>query len=119
MKPLASEVDNDLLELIIVSRKVGEVVVVNSPLFPLLCDYIKRPSALQSLNIKLFSRLLQCSEVEVVERLHLDSPAERLRVAVEQLYQSGFKLEAGSLFLSSRGTHMAIATLNSALETMN
>ena len=118
MRSLASEVDNDLLELIIVQRKVGEAAVVNSPLFPFLCYYLKKPSALESLNVKLFARLLQCSEMEVAERLHLESLAVRMKDAVDQLYYSGFKLEAGTLLLSSRTTHPALATLNSALESM-
>ena len=118
MRPLASEIEADLLELIIVRRKVGEASVVNSPLFPFLCDYLKKPSALEYLNVKLFARLLQCSEVEVAEKLHLESPSEWMKDAVDQLYHSGFKLEAGSLLLSCRAIHPALATLNSALESM-
>ena len=118
MRPLASEVDDDLLELIIVRRKVGEAAVVNSPLFPFLCEYLKKPSTLESVNVKLFARLLQSSEIEVAEKLHLESPSERMKDAVDQLYHSGFKLEAGMLLLSSHATHPALATLNSALESM-
>lgn len=89
--------------------------MVNGPLFPLLCDYIKDPSASQTVDKKLFSRLLQCPEADVVDRLHLNRPADRLKDVVDQMRFSGFKLEAGCLLLSSHRVHPAVATLNSAL----
>ena len=93
-------------------------IVVNGPLFPLLCNYIKDSSASQSVDKKLFSRLLQCPEADVVVRLHLNSPADRLKDVVEQMHFSGFKLEAGCLLLSSHTVHPTVATLNSALDNM-
>ena len=89
--------------------------MVNSSLFPLLCDYVRNHVVPRMVDKKLFSRLLQCSEADVLERLHFNSPAERLKDVVDQLYCSGFKLEAGSLMLSSYAVHPAIATVNSAV----
>ena len=115
MRPITSEVDTDLLELILVRRKVGVSAVVNGPLFPLLCDYIKAPG-IPSMDKNLFSRLLHCSEAEIFESLHLDNPAERLRDTVHQVQSSGLSMEAGSLLLRGHSPHPAIATLNDALE---
>ena len=89
--------------------------MVNGPLFPLLCDYIKAHSV-PSLSRNFFSRLLHCSEAEISERLHLDSPAERLKDAVKQVQSSGLIVEAGSLLLGGHSLHPAVATLNNALE---
>ena len=97
------------------TRKAGVEAVVNGPLFSLLCDYIKAPSTSQIVSNKLFSRLLQCSEADVTERLHLGSPAERLKDVTDQVFCGGFKLEAGSLLLSSQALHPAITTLNNAV----
>ena len=99
-------------------RKAGAIEVINCPLFPLLCDYIKHPSMSQAVDRKLFSRLLQCSEANAEERLHLDSPAERLKDFIDQVHLAGFKLEAGSLLLDSHDFHPAIATLNNGLTYM-
>lgn len=93
-------------------------IVVNGPLFPLLCDYIKGPNASQTVDKKLFSRLLQCPEADVMDALHLDRPADRLKDVVDQVHFSGFKLEAGWMLLSSHHVHPAVATLNSALDYM-
>ena len=90
--------------------------MVNGPMFPLLCYYIKGPSASQTVDKKLFSRLLQCSEADVVDRLHLNRPADRLKDVVDQVDSSGFKLEARCLLLSSHCVHPAVETLNSALD---
>ena len=92
--------------------------MVNGPLFPLLCDYIKSPSASQTVDKKLFSRLLQCPEANVMDRLQVNRPADRLKDVVDQVHSSGFKLEAGCLLLSSHHVHPAVATLNSTLGYM-
>lgn len=115
MKSVTLEVDADLLELILVRRKVGVSAVVNGPLFPLLCDHVNAPGV-PSLSTNLFSRLLHCSEAEVSEMLSLDSSAERLKDAVHQIQSSGLHMEAGSLLLRGHSPHPAIATLNNALE---
>ena len=117
MRPISPEVDSDLLELILVTRKVGASAVVNGPLFPLLCDYIKAPSIL-SMDKNLFSRLLHCSEAEISVRLHLNNPAERLKDSVHQVQSSGLSMEAGSLLLRGHSPHPAIATLNNALKCL-
>lgn len=109
------KVDTDLLELILIRRKVGLSAVVNGLLFPLLCDYIKAPG-IPSLDKNLFSRLLHCSEAEISEMLHLNSPAERLKDTIHQVQSSGLNMEAGSLLLRGHSPHPAIATLNNALE---
>lgn len=88
---------------------------MNGPLFPLLCDYIKAPT-LQSVGKNLFSRLLHCSEAEILEKLRLNSPAERLMDAVQQMQASGLNMEAGSLLLGGHRPHAALETLNNALE---
>ena len=115
MKPITSEVDIDLLELILVRKKVGVNAVVNGPLFPLLSDYIKAPGV-PTLSKNLFSRLLHCSQAEVSEMLSLDSPAKRLNEVVHQIQSFGLKMEAGSVLLKGHSPHPAIATLNNALE---
>lgn len=98
--------------------KAGTSEIVNGPLFHLLYDYLNDPHASQAVDRKLFSRLLHCSEAEVEERLKLSSHAERLKDVADLMYRSGFKLEAGSLLLSSHKLHPALAKLNSTLEYM-
>ena len=89
--------------------------MVNGPLFHLLSDYIKAPSA-PTLSKNLFSRLLHCSEAEVSGTLCLDSPAKRLNDVVHQVQSFGLIMEAGSVLLRSHSPHPAVTTLNNALE---
>ena len=95
---------------------MGENVVVNGPICPLLCDYITMPAVASTLDKTLFSRLLRCSEAEVSERLRLNSPAERLSAAAHIVQSNELNVQAGSLLLRGHSPHPAVATLNSALQ---
>jgi len=89
--------------------------LTNTPVYPPLCEYLKNPLSSCRLNMRLFARLLCCSEDEVSKKLSLDNPAQRVRKVATQLQSAGLKIEAGSLLISTQVFHPGLATLNSAL----
>ena len=105
--------DAALFELIILKEQVS--AIVNTPVYPPLCDYLKNPPRFSIQNTRLFARLLCCSEDDVSEKLAIENPAQRVKQVATQLHDTGLRMEAGSLILSAQLFHPALATMNGAL----
>ena len=93
--------------------------IVPTPLYPLLMNYLQQPPVLDSvLNTKMFSKLLECDESEVVTRL-ASSAGSRVQKVVQQLNSAGHRAEAGSTVLLTQQVPSVLLTLNEALQTLD
>jgi len=72
-----------------------------------------------NLSLPLFAALLHCREEDVHQTLKLHHPMDRVRKVVEQLYNHGYWLEAGTLLLRSHRTHPALVTTGNAISMLH
>ena len=94
--------------------------IVNTPLYSSLHHYLLTDNcSSDNLTMPLFAALLHCSEEEVKQTLNLHRPMDRVRTAVEQLYNHGYWLEAGAMLLRSHRTHPALVTTGNAVSMLH
>ena len=98
------------MELIICKNKVA--LITSSPLYLLLCDYLKREHSADEVDQDLFASVLNCSPSEVFEKLLFCHSSLRIKGVIMQLMKSGKTLEAISLKSSANGVHSRLLTVN-------
>ena len=117
MDPSACTIDKDLLELLLYRKKALTLRKACSLLYSHLCSYLKGSISTDTTgpSTVLFSRLMHCSEEEVVQCLSPSSKAEQVKTVAKELYDGGYILEAGALLVSAQSFHRELSTLNDSL----
>lgn len=108
------QVDRDLMELLLHLSKALELRSTGHPLYSYLHSYVQTASE-GPFQMKLFVRLLHCSEREVNEKLHVQDRGERVKTFAEQLYKGGYAMEAGALLVTALGFHRELLTVTDSL----
>ncbi len=80
-----------------------------------LCKYLRNPVTVLELNARLFTRLLQCSETELKDKLNVDCLSARVKKIAHQLYKEGLVIDAGSLLAQLQDFRVGVGTLNDAI----
>lgn len=112
---LPTETDVDLMELLLLKKKTLCLHVARHPLYSQLHGFIQSLPSKGPACRELFVKLLHCRDSELDERLGLSNRSQLVREIAGQLYNGGYSMEAGALFVAALGFHRELSTVTDSL----
>jgi len=110
-----AEIDVDLMELLVIKKKILSLRVARHPLYSQVHQYIQSLPSEGPACRELFAKMLHCQDSELDERLGLSDRSQQVKEVAGQLYSSGYSMEAGTLFVAALGFHRELSTVTDSL----